>query len=141
MMLAKLMEALKPSNVKHLSDECAICLKSFDEGSAMALRGCKHIFCSECLEQLKAQKKCPFCRSTFQEKDKITVEECKAALKKQNQNKTKASKVKTTTWDGEEEAPKIVYVSLSLLSCQPSPTHLVVSFVDRPGLLSVHSMS
>jgi hypothetical protein len=129
MMLAKLMEVLKPSNVQNLSNECAICLESFDEGSAMALRGCSHIFCSECLEQLKEQKKCPLCRLPFQEKDKITVKECKAALKNQSQNKKKAPKAKITTWDGEEEAPKIVYVCSSPLSCQPSPPHLVVSFV------------
>lgn len=128
MMLVKLMKVLKPSNVEDVSNECAICFESFDKDSAMALRGCNHVFCSECLEQLKEQKKCPMCRAPFKEKDKITVEECKAALKKQHKKKSKPDK--TTAWDGEEEAPKIVYVSCDCWLGQLSLPSLVVPFVD-----------
>lgn len=44
------------------STECAVCLEILEEENVMILKGCKHVFCSPCLEKITSHI-CPCCRA------------------------------------------------------------------------------
>jgi SNF2 family DNA or RNA helicase len=59
--------------------ECAICVETLTEDSAVVLRRCGHVFCHDCLEMVASSKtcygnkanNCPFCRLSFVENDMV----------------------------------------------------------------------
>ncbi|CAB9515840.1 ISWI chromatin-remodeling complex ATPase ISW2 [Seminavis robusta] len=100
-LLGKLLSVLKDPEEK-LPEECGICLEVFAEDTAVVLRGCKHIFCHGCLEQVETTT-CPLCRKRFKQSDRMSVEDIKVAIKK-TKTKTKKNLVKAQIDDA---APKI----------------------------------
>jgi DNA repair protein RAD5 len=110
-LLLQLLAVLKPPTGE-LPEECGICLEGFDESTAVALRGCCHVFCLQCMNtclQTSPQlRKCPLCRHPFKKNDRITVAQCKKVILAKNK-KEKISETETAEKENEknEESPKI----------------------------------
>jgi len=48
------------------TEECAVCLESLQDDTAVVLRECSHVFCEPCISRVAhTTKKCPFCRNLF----------------------------------------------------------------------------
>ena len=55
--------------------ECGICLMEMEESDGIILKSCSHVFCKLCIQQVleKSNKKCPYCRCDFTEKDIVDM--------------------------------------------------------------------
>ena len=50
-------------NLKTFSDECPICLMSFENNQPLKILDCQHCFHSKCLKRwLENQRTCPYCK-------------------------------------------------------------------------------
>ena len=76
----RLLEKLKGAFSEQESNvlpECDICLMEFElESDAVTLKGCGHVFCKLCIGQVitKSNKKCPYCRASFEESDVVSLD-------------------------------------------------------------------
>lgn len=62
--------------------ECCVCMDALTPESCRILRGCKHHYCTGCVDNLLhgGGAKCPLCRSDFKRGDVMSQEELSAAL-------------------------------------------------------------
>jgi len=61
--------------------ECGICLMEMEEQDGTIIKSCGHVFCSLCIHQViaKSNKKCPYCRQSFDESDIVDMKQAKTA--------------------------------------------------------------
>ena len=61
--------------------ECGICLMEMEETDGIVLKSCSHVFCKLCIQQVlaKSNKKCPYCRVPFEERDIVTMGQAESA--------------------------------------------------------------
>ena len=52
--------------------ECGICLMEMEESDGIVLAKCGHVFCKLCIQRV-SNKKCPYCRATFEQSDIINM--------------------------------------------------------------------
>lgn len=78
-----LLEKLKGTFSQEISGlpECGICLLEMEEVDGTVLKTCGHIFCKLCIQQVlvKSNKKCPYCRKSFEESDIVNMGEAASA--------------------------------------------------------------
>jgi SWI/SNF-related matrix-associated actin-dependent regulator of chromatin subfamily A3 len=81
-----------------------VCCEELEEGNAVVLRSCKHVFCEECLDQISNQL-CPFCRAPYGASDMIKKSVAQEATKKERGQPKKKKEVAGR--HGSEIAPKV----------------------------------
>mmetsp|Transcript_11127 Transcript_11127/g.22142 ORF Transcript_11127/g.22142 Transcript_11127/m.22142 type:complete len:873 (-) Transcript_11127:81-2699(-) len=79
-LLEKLKSAFATDEADNLP-ECGICLMEMDVNDGTILKSCNHVFCKLCIVQVlaKSNKRCPYCRTTFEESDIIDASQAKKA--------------------------------------------------------------
>jgi SWI/SNF-related matrix-associated actin-dependent regulator of chromatin subfamily A3 len=66
--------------------ECAVCLDEMEEGEAVILKSCAHVFCEPCLSKISAEcgGLCPLCRKRFTSTDMVKKSIASAAVSADN---------------------------------------------------------
>jgi len=72
--------------------ECGICLMEMEEQDGTIIKSCGHVFCSLCIHQViaKSNKKCPYCRQSFDESDIVDMKQAKTAANEKDEEKPTA---------------------------------------------------
>ena len=118
---------------------CAVCFDELEEDNARVLRSCKHVFCGDCLEEIKNKGggTCPMCRKRFSRADIISKAVAEAAAKKaaakDADKKKKASQIKKS--DNKKMHPKEVAVLDELANLQKDEK--VVIFSEWTSVLDI----
>jgi len=96
----RLLEKLKGefSQEPNSLPECGICLMEMEESDGTILKSCGHVFCKLCIQQVlaKSNKKCPYCRATFEESDIVDMSQASSAAN-ENSDKKPADDLKYGT--------------------------------------------
>mmetsp|Transcript_5440 Transcript_5440/g.11830 ORF Transcript_5440/g.11830 Transcript_5440/m.11830 type:complete len:878 (+) Transcript_5440:183-2816(+) len=79
----RLLEQLKGAFSESSLPECGICLMEMEESDGTVLKNCGHVFCRLCIQQVlaKSNKRCPYCRATFEESDIVNMRQASGAAK------------------------------------------------------------
>mmetsp|Transcript_11266 Transcript_11266/g.27119 ORF Transcript_11266/g.27119 Transcript_11266/m.27119 type:complete len:965 (-) Transcript_11266:92-2986(-) len=79
----KLLEKLKGEFTQAMP-ECGICMEEFDQTEGTILKGCGHVFCNNCIQQVleRSNQKCPYCRQDFRSEDIVNMASAQAAANK-----------------------------------------------------------
>nr|CAB3490884.1 unnamed protein product [Digitaria exilis] len=65
--MARLRETTVAEETREEDEECAVCLKSFEEGDRMGAMPCSHEFHDGCIRRwLAISRLCPLCRFALQ---------------------------------------------------------------------------
>lgn len=82
-----LLNKLKSTFTQDTEDlpECGICLTEMEVSDGTILKGCNHVFCKLCIRQvlLKSNRKCPYCRRDFNERDIVDMGTAESAANTQ----------------------------------------------------------
>jgi len=119
-----LLEKLKGAFSQELDSlpECGICLMEMEESDGIVLKGCGHVFCRLCIAQVlvKSNKKCPYCRASFEEKDIVDMSQASSAANKKADEKS-ADILNFDT------PPKILALNQSIQGMKPDEKGVVFS--------------
>jgi SWI/SNF-related matrix-associated actin-dependent regulator of chromatin subfamily A3 len=123
-----LLEKLKCTftEVNHSLPECGICLTEMEETDCTILKGCGHVFCKICIQQVlaKSNQCCPYCRESFTKADII---EKSVAATAASAKQGESDEIKCSSDDDFGTPPKILALLEAIKSMKPDEKGVVFS--------------
>jgi len=90
--------------------ECGICLMEMEEIDCTILKGCSHMFCKLCIQQVynKSNQICPYCRAPFSKADIIDESSLSCQVTAASVEQNKLDETKLLRDEDFDTSPKIV---------------------------------